>query len=377
MRYLYLLILVVMAFCKEKTEKNKSDYFSNLRFSADTVIIDPQDEIIYLKHALFGADISKDKKYLFNFNAEDNTVEKINLDELVLEEKLPFDKEGPNGTGAYIGTVNVQNGNQITFNGINQTALFSLDGKKLMTVFLENFSLGGHTMKSWEELRPNRILDTASSRLYGLIYSIIDKSLFLGILHLDEYEISKMEMKTFENLPKFIFTFSSPNVISTILPGMGIEKFDTNLIISNQITNALILYNTELDTLIIKSFNSQLTANEKVKEYQLEHETDESFEREYGRFHQEINFLPPFWDEKNQIFYRFSYRETASENNQDEEAKSKVYLTAFDKELNQIGETFVPKLTKKPAKHFAKDGKIWIYENINDEMGFVVLTMSK
>jgi hypothetical protein len=28
-------------------------------------------------------------------------------------------------------------------------------------------------------------------------------------------------------------------------------------------------------------------------------------------------------------------------------------------------------------KHFVKDGNIWIYENINDELGFVVLTMVK
>ena len=71
-----------------------------------------------------------------------------------------------------------------------------------------------------------------------------------------------------------------------------------------------------------------------------------------------------------------SYQYIASESNQ-EEAKAKVYLTVFDKDLNQIGETSIPQLIKKPAKHFAKDGKIWIYENINDEMRFVVLIKSK
>ncbi|GEO23809.1 hypothetical protein CQA01_43430 [Cyclobacterium qasimii] len=77
--------------------------------------------------------------------------------------------------------------------------------------------------------------------------------------------------------------------------------------------------------------------------------------------------MPPFWDEKNKVFYRFSFEEN--------EKKTKVYLTAYDGELNQIGESLVPQLIKKPAKHFAKDGQIWIYENINDEMGFVRLKM--
>jgi hypothetical protein len=44
----------------------------------------------------------------------------------------------------------------------------------------------------------------------------------------------------------------------------------------------------------------------------------------------------------------------------------------------------IPQLNKLPLdgtfrqfpQHFAKDGKIWIYENINDDMAFVVLTLS-
>lgn len=79
--------------------------------------------------------------------------------------------------------------------------------------------------------------------------------------------------------------------------------------------------------------------------------------------------MPPFWDNESRYFYRFSYTEN--------EGKATVYLTAYDEELNQIGETLVPELTKRPAKHFAKDGKIWIYENLNDEMGFVRLAMSE
>ncbi|HSI74267.1 MAG TPA: hypothetical protein VK957_00160 [Lunatimonas sp.] len=41
-----------------------------------------------------------------------------------------------------------------------------------------------------------------------------------------------------------------------------------------------------------------------------------------------------------------------------------------------LGETLVPQLTKKPGKHFAKNGKIWIHENMEDEMGFIRLGMS-
>jgi len=52
-------------------------------------------------------------------------------------------------------------------------------------------------------------------------------------------------------------------------------------------------------------------------------------------------------------------------------------MKVLDKDLNMLGETLVPQLNKKPGKHFAKDGKIWIYENMNDEMGFIRLGMSQ
>jgi hypothetical protein len=135
-------------------------------------------------------------------------------------------------------------------------------------------------------------------------------------------------------------------------------------------------YDTEMDSLFFRSYDSQLTANHKLKNYQLQHESDESFDEEYNRFLQEINFLAPFWDEKNQIFYRFSYQQIPTEDKINAELKWKVFLTALDKDLNLIGEIYVPQLTKVPAKHFSKDGKIWIFENIKDELAFQVIEIA-
>jgi len=381
MRHLLFFILILLISCSEKTDKNGLGYFSNLQFSIDTVVIDPGDDIIFLENKLLDADKSIDDKYLLNFNMNDFTLEKISLDRLRLEEKLPFEKEGPNGTGTSIGSIKFHNDSQMIISNMNQSRLFSLEGKKLMTINFENFSLG------WEdgELVSSRpVLDTDANRLYVLIDRIEDRDSFLGILHLDKYEISRIELQTFEKLPDYRFTLWMGKSSVGFGPGMGIEKFGSKVILSNQTTSSLMWCDTELDSLNMKSYSSQLTASEKVNSYKLEHETEESIEAEYTRFHQEINFLAPFWDEKNQVFYRFSYQELPSESKDEGHIKSKIYLTVLDKGLNLIGEAFIPQLKKTPEtpfskpfpKHFAKDGKIWIYENINDEMGFIVLTIS-
>lgn len=377
-------VLIFIISCSEKNDNTGLGYFSDRQFSLDTVVIDPGDEIIFLEHDLFSADKSMDDKYLFNFNAHDHTLEKINLDDLRLEDKIPFEKEGPNGTGSSVGSIRMQNLNQLIFGGMDRATLFSLDGKKLSTIHYENFSLGGNFVESGEMIQSSPVLDAETNRMFVLIEKIKDSGSALGILDLREYEISRKELQTFGKLNNYRLTLWMGKSSLGFGIGMKIEKFGSKVILSNQITSSLMWYDTELDSLFMKTYSSQLTANEKVNSYKLEHETEESVETEYTKLHQEINFLPPFWDEKNQVFYRFSFQEIPSESKVEENIKSNIYLTALDKDLNLIGEILVPQLTKKPSKpfsgkfprHFAKDGKIWIYENINDEMGFVVLTIS-
>jgi len=146
--------------------------------------------------------------------------------------------------------------------------------------------------------------------------------------------------------------------------------------LSNSISNTLTWYDSEIDSLYIKSYNIQLTANRKEKEYKKEHETIEELEAEQRRLKQEINFMDPFWDEKRQLFYRFSYEELPP-SPAGGGIKANVYLTVLDPELNQIGEARVSQLAKRQGRHFVKDGKIWIYENMDDEMAFVRLGFDK
>lgn len=371
----YLILLLMLMFsCKWKNDKIGLGYFSNVQFSLDTVIIDPGDDIIFLQHQLSNMDISRDGKYLLNFNENDHTIEKINLDDLRLEAKLPFEKEGPNGTSG--GVMKVQNENQITLRGMSQIALFSLNGEKLKTIYFDNFSLDGAQMQEGGYLRKVSIVDTLTNRLYGIVNKFNDDSYGLGILDLEEYEVSILELKSFENMPNFDIVFNSNGMIINYKEGVDIKIFDTKVILSNEIANTLMWYDFELDSLFIKYYDSQLTANGKEKVYIKEHETIEELEAEQRRLKQEINFMDPFWDEKSQLFYRFSYEELPT-NPAGGGIKAKVYLTVLDSELNQIGEARIPQLTKRPGKHFVKDGKIWIYENMDDEMAFVRLTMDE
>ncbi|WP_209329965.1 DUF4221 family protein [Lunatimonas salinarum] len=71
----------------------------NLSCTIDTVLIDSKGEILFLQRGLYVSDYSEYDGMLYNFNDLSHYVEQINLTDLTLEKMIPFEKEGPNGTG--------------------------------------------------------------------------------------------------------------------------------------------------------------------------------------------------------------------------------------------------------------------------------------
>lgn len=95
----------------------------------------------------------------------------------------------------------------------------------------------------------------------------------------------------------------------------------------------------------------------------------------------EISYNSPIWDESRQVYLRFSYeleyeKDASPPPGQllPKPSGARVYLTVYDANLNLLQEYRVPVLNKAPSYHFSKDGKIWIFENMEDEMGFVRLS---
>ncbi len=168
-------------------------------------------------------------------------------------------------------------------------------------------------------------------------------------------------------------------------PTRNFNMVKRKVLLYNQINSDFLVFDTTVDSLFLKTYSSDLTISRKSNNYKTEHETEKSLDDEYTKFLQDINFLPPFWDDRNQVFYRFSYLETKGQDEKNKQKKVKVYLSVFDTHLNLLGEVHVDHLNEIPNNaffrrfpvHFAKDGNIWIYKNISDDLYFIVLNLSK
>ncbi|WP_113923742.1 DUF4221 family protein [Cognataquiflexum aquatile] len=185
--------------------------------------------------------------------------------------------------------------------------------------------------------------------------------------------LKKHELPGFEKLVDYSVKFNSNGMIMVSPPDQGITEVEGKLIISNSVFNTLIVYDIAKDSLYQVNYENKLTKSGKTGQYVTEVDSEKDFYRAMSEIGQEINFRNPIWDSKNQRYYRFSYETLPKANIQDEEEKEKsnVYLTILDKDFKVLGETLVKELQSSPTIHFVKDGKIWMYENVDDELGFV------
>ncbi|MCH6199644.1 DUF4221 domain-containing protein [Aquiflexum sp. LQ15W] len=370
---LFVLSVLFLFSCGGESEEKSAEDFSNITFSMDTVMVDSGEDFINLGGGLWVSAISKDHKYLYNWNQEASELDKVNLDQLVLEEKIKFEKEGPNGVGNYISWISLMGNNEIVFANFQDMALLNFQGEKLRTYKLNGEKFEGDSLEAYESFTRRAIISDDGNIMYGILGNWTGKNFYLAKVDYQNKVLKKHELPGFEKLEDYSVKFNSNGMIMISPPDQSITEVDGKLIISNSVFNTLIVYDMAKDSLYQVNYENKLTKSGKTGTYVTEVESEEDFYRATSEIGQEINFRNPIWDNKNQRFYRFSYESIPKENFKDEEEKekSKVYLTILDKDFKVLGETFVKELQSSPSMHFVKDGKIWIYENVDDELGFV------
>ena len=375
---LYAFPVLVLFSCSGESEEKFAEDFSNIIFSLDTVMVDTGDDFINLQSGLWMSVMSKDNKYLFNWNEETAELEKVNLDQLVLEDKIKFEKEGPNGVGTYVSWISLFGSDQFLFSNFDDMGLLNSQGEKLKTFKLNGEKFEGDTIQEFESFTRRGIMSDDGNIIYGIMGNWTGKNFYLAKVDYQNKTLKKHQLPGFEKLEDYSVTLKSDQMMTISAQDQFINEVEGKLIISNSAFNTIIVYDMAKDSLYQVEYENKLTKSRKTGQYVTEVESEEDFYRLMGEINQEINFRNPIWDSKNQRYYRFSYETLPKANIQDEEEKEKsnVYLTILDKNFKVLGETLVKDLQSSPTIHFVKDGKIWIYENVEDELWFVRMSIN-
>jgi hypothetical protein len=351
-----------------------------LDYSLDTVLIDPGEELLFVAGMLYQSDLSPDGKYLYNYNQHDHSFEQIDLDEKKLVRKLPFEKEGPNGTGDFFRSFFLLDNENLVIISFPNPSIFEMSGKKLKELkFQELITKSGKTDERQAFLVAMN-LSNQENQYLGFLRSFEAKSTELMRFDLDQGSTKTMSIPQFENLKDFNLQFTDGKSAMISGPQTYLIREGGKILLGSNLRNEIYQYLPETDSLRVFTYQSQLNDNEKTIPGASEFDTQEGFLEAIRQVREEISFSAPVWDERNKVYYRFSHKEVLEEPNTESfqwpaAISAEVYLTLFDENLDMLAETRIPDITMPPQKHFVKDGKMWMFVNVEDEVGFARLSI--
>jgi hypothetical protein len=375
------LILIIFCFlllsCGGNETETKTDY-SNIIFTMDTVVVDPGNEIINLKYGLWSSTITADKDFLYLWNMDESTLDKVNIKELRLDEKIKYEKEGPDGVGSYVAWMNLLDNDHILMASFQGMGLFDLNGKKLRGYKLDKDNFEGDSLEDGESFNRKSIITDDGNIIYGLLGNWTNDNLSFAKVNFQDMVIKKYKLPGIEELIDYSVTMKADQMMMISTTDKSLQRVGDKIILSNSAYAPLFVFDMKQDSVYQVNYTPQLTAAAKKGNYPTEVDSEKRFKEVMAEIYSEINFQAPVWDEVNKRFYRFSYEtipgEIAKEprpESPEQKTISRVFISIFDEEFNLLGESSVSQLTQIPNFVFVKDGKIWSYVNVDDELGFV------
>ncbi|PZX47011.1 DUF4221 family protein [Algoriphagus chordae] len=375
-KLLPLLSLVLLAACgkKSSTESSESgNILKNLTYTVDTVVVDPGEELINLSMGLFVSDVSKDAKTLYQFSQSDLSLTVIDLDQLKLDRKIFFEKEGPHGIGSFVSEMKVLPGEQFLFSTFNSAGIFDSQSNKVKDIALKANEYPEIEVENAQDLNFQLTRSADEKYLYSLPGGFTEANRDLALIDRTNHAAKMIDIPALDNTGKFSIMFFSNGMGEISLENYYLDEYQGKLYLSSSVTSDLYRYDFQQDSLQLFSFPITVSPKEKTEFPKTEVSSKEEQREESQKVRSQITFKHLIWDESRQLFFRIASITIPNEN-PDSPAKISVFLYAFDSAMKLVGETLMDDLKSIPSSAFFKDGKLYSYVNVEDELGFAVFT---
>ena len=375
MKKLFLGILIVALFSCSNKERVETTNQLEFTFSVkDSVTIDPGNEFLYLSYGANFTELDENSQFLYNYNRTDNSVEVIDLDELKLVQKIQFEEDGPHGTGGDIQQMAYKGQNHILLAGYHQIHLFNPDAEKVASYKIYDQAFLGDSLLTGESLSPDGLLDNKGEHFITTYAKGPGEVLGIAKIRLSDYMLKKTPVPGLMELAKFRLVFSAGGGMAAAYPGIFISPLEDKTLISSTAVNEAFTYDPKNDSLHHYSFNSRITPNRQKESLRVNLSSQEEFQKIIKERSKDVSFGRFTYDSQNQRYYRISQKFVKEG---EEENIYQPILSILDKNFNQIFETDQLPLEKMFRRYFVKDGKLWLFENMEDEMGFIVMDIEE
>ncbi|MDX5339256.1 MAG: DUF4221 domain-containing protein, partial [Cyclobacteriaceae bacterium] len=191
----------------------------------------------------------------------------------------------------------------------------------------------------------------------------------LAVLSLQDLSLRKIPASIWETQRPYVRTLMEDGQMRMqTIEKVYLHQQGNRIILSSGNINEIYVVDLVTDSVRTIQYSSQLTRNfKKVPERTVVNSNAEMREM-FQEANKEVEFREFHFDEQSQKFFRLSRDMSKTIG---DSVVYKTVMTLFDRDLRQIHEEEVP-LDVFGLKFF-KDGKLWSYVNVQDELGFAVM----
>ncbi|WP_187174595.1 DUF4221 family protein [Algoriphagus sp. AK58] len=346
----------------EKAESG--NILENLTFMVDTVMIDSKGALFELIRGPHTSSVSEDGKYLYLFNSRTHQIQQINLDKLSWEKDFDFEVEGPNGISDMVLKTQTLGDGTFLITAFNRLGVFSQDGTKLKDLSISSLPL----QTDLQELEYSMVLSKEQNQLFSLPGVRFQGPRTFAKIDLQTYEIENFPIKEMD----WIFELKVGTANQVVFQEyMYLHETNNQILTLSPSTSAFYRYDLKKDSLTYHSFVHALSPVANDSKPRTIVETDQEYQEEMRKYFMGMYFGPLIWQEDKQVYLRFGRKSNEIDESW-QSTSSQVFMYAYDRDFNLIGEAQVPEKTAFPRDFFFKDGKLWSYVNVEDELGFAV-----
>ncbi len=372
-KHLLFLLVIALAGCTSDKSSNVETNDFHFSYELDTVMVDAGEHFFFLNGDLGLSDVSTNGKFLYNLNPKTYLLEIVDLDGLKLEKTVQLEKEGPDGIGLpYYGKIQVlENGNICLF-GQFKINIVSEEGKLVDVIEFDQIPLKDYGLPEDEKIGSQGIISN-DGKLFASTVSNVDyrkPGSGIVLVNLETDSIKYLPLSILQELKQFEILMQSGNTPGMLIGErifLGFMKED--LIISSSAFNESYRYSPSHDSLIHQTYTSQLTEDKKIVNFRTRVENGkESAEAEAAKSAQ-VDFMDFRDMQKNKLNWRVTRDKDRMIG---DSIVFKQVLTLFDPEFNMLKEQELEDFYPS-SKSFFKDGMLYSFININDEMAFVRL----
>ncbi len=372
--FTYLTFLIISVSCQ--TKLNNQANFINI-YTIDTVIIDSKERLLDLETNIFRSDLNKRKSSIFLFNKFKHSIDEVDLDDLEFVNSYQFDADGPDGTGEYVYDIYEISDSLFFIKSYDRSAIFHKNSELIYKINWAN-SIDSNGLEFGKIPQKEIAVGVNDLKVFGLSFENRNREVFLDILSVKDNSVERFDIDSEKSYHNFVLAIDDPQNYTFIDPIVYLTSENDQIIISHQYSSEIFIFNGEGRFLKFLKFEPSMTPNRASELKDKSIHTIEQIEEEYQKLLEQVRFAPPVWDAVNKRYFRLSARRIFKER----EAKGAllpelqeimVYLSVFDAEFNLTSEVLIPELTSEFVKYFSKNGKLWVFENLADELGFIVI----